>query len=175
MSKKFPQDEFDLAPLRAGRHRRARTALDRTREFVSVVASGALLAGAGFVALNLNNPTGSNLNNTNSNLPAANPQSVASKGGGIGLSVLDGSLKADQASTVAHELLDSGWNVFSAADLVDATYQLVGVAKTTIYIQSADLQNKADSLVKDLGSYPIKVSTDYTDPITVVLGADYKK
>jgi hypothetical protein len=71
---------------------------------------------------------------------------------------------------VAHKLIDKGWNVVTAANVPLG----LKAEKTIIYINSDKLQDAAKTLVSDLGSYSIEVSSQYIDPITIVLGPDYK-
>lgn len=86
------------------------------------------------------------------------------------VTVLDGTSQVGLASKVAHELLDAGWNVITADNLNPAT----PLAETKIYITSKDFDAATKTLVKTLGKYSVEVSGQYADPITVVLGDDYK-
>ena len=86
------------------------------------------------------------------------------------VTVLDGTSQSGLASKVAHELLDAGWNVLTADNLNPAT----PVTETKIYITSQDFSSATKTLVKTLGKYSVEVSGQYADPITVVLGDDYK-
>ena len=74
------------------------------------------------------------------------------------------------AGTVARKLVEKGWNVVTASN---SSTGLVA-EKTVIYINSDQLNDAAKALTGDLGNYSIEVSNQYIDPITVVLGADYK-
>ena len=84
--------------------------------------------------------------------------------------VINGAGKAGLASEVAHKLLDKGWNVVTARKMALGA----SADKTVIYINSDQLQDAAKTLTGDLGSYSIEVSNQYLDPITVVLGSDFK-
>jgi hypothetical protein len=86
------------------------------------------------------------------------------------VTVLDGTSRAGLASKVAHSLLDAGWNVLTAENL-EVTPE---VTATTVYINSADLKSASTTLLKTLGTYTVEVSGTYADPITVVLGTDFK-
>jgi hypothetical protein len=74
------------------------------------------------------------------------------------------------AGTVARKLVEKGWNVVTASNSSTG----VVAEKTVIYINSDQLNDAAKALTGDLGNYSIEVSNQYIDPITVVLGADYK-
>ncbi|MFM2238157.1 MAG: LytR cell envelope-related transcriptional attenuator, partial [Actinomycetota bacterium] len=84
--------------------------------------------------------------------------------------VVDGVGQVGLAGTVARKLIDKGWNVVTAANIDTG----VPATNTVIYINSAQLNDAAKALTGDLGNYAIEVSNQYIDPITVVLGADYK-
>jgi hypothetical protein len=172
MAKKFPVDEFDLAPLSGGRHRLRRNAANGFLEFVSITVATGLVLTAGFYAFNSFSPSGVLPNNNPSS--SATTAVVISRGGGVGVSVLDASGSQGLASSVAHKLLDAGWNVFAAADLVDPKNKKATQKVTVLYVQSEDLRSKAEALKGDLGSFDIVVSATYLDPITVVLGKDYQ-
>ena len=172
MAKKFPVDEFDSAPLHGGRHRQRRSAARGLLEFVQIAAATGVLAGAGFFAVNSLNAEPTLVNSDPSS--SATTSTIVSRGGGVGISVLDASGAKGMASTVAHKLLDAGWNVFAAADLIDAFDKKATQKITVVYIQAEDLRSKAQALIGDLGTYEIVVSADYVDPITVVLGKDYQ-
>lgn len=174
MAKKFPEDEFDAAPVHGGRHRRRRTNRDRFGEFVRVTAAAAILTAAGFYALTFVSNQAIFTGDTSSQQPDTG--AVDFKGNGVGLAVVDGSGRKGEASLAGNKLLDANWNVFSAADVIDNLYQPVAdVKKTQIVIQSEDLRSTANSVAQDLGgTAEIVVSATYPDPITVVLGADYK-
>ena len=166
MSQKFPSDEFDSAPPHGGRHRARRTKRDRVIEFLRVMAVAAIF---GFVALfGLRIADGSVVIN-----PAdlIDPSPVAtSTVKSTPVTVLDGTSQVGLASKVAHELLDAGWNVITADNLNPTA----PIAETKIYITSQDFDAATKTLVKTLGKYSVEVSGQYADPITVVLGDDYK-
>jgi len=172
MSKKFPVDEFDLASLPGGRHRMRRKAANGFLEFVSIAVSTGLVLLAGFYAFNTFN--GSQVLPESNPTTAASQVAVVNRGGGVGVSVLDASGSQGLASTVAHKLLDAGWNIFAAADLIDPKNKKATQKVSVVYIQSEDLRSKAEALKGDLGNYDIVVSAAYLDPITVVLGKDYQ-
>jgi hypothetical protein len=71
---------------------------------------------------------------------------------------------------VAHKLLDAGWNVLTADNLAGNTVP----ERTQVLISSPQFEAASKSLLKTLGDYDVQVSVGYSDPITVILGADFK-
>ena len=166
MAENFPQDEFDQVPQGPGIRRARRSGGSKFLEFIAYFTFSAVIAGGGlfgyqtfFGGTRINTSSLSDNGKTSTDPIRINETTV-----------LDGVGKVGLAGTVAHKLIDKGWNVVTAAN----TDLGVRVAKTTIFINSDKLQNAASTLVKDLGTYSIEVSTQYIDPITVVLGSDYK-
>ena len=166
MAENFPIDEFDQVAPAPGIRRARRSRGSATLEFFSyftisaVVAGGALFGYQTFFG-------GSQINVSavsDNNVASFDPIHVNET------TVFDGVGQAGLASSVAHKLLDKGWNVVTADNAPVGTK----ADKTTIFINSATLQNAAKSMVSDLGNYTVQVSNQYLDPITIVLGADYK-
>ena len=46
--------------------------------------------------------------------------------------------------------------------------------KTVVYVTSSSAQSAAQDLLRTLGSYSVVQANTYADPITIVLGNDYK-
>jgi hypothetical protein len=88
--------------------------------------------------------------------------------------VLDGTTKTGNATAVANQLLNAGYNVGSAANYVPATGGQVSV--TTVYYLSADDQALAEAIAKKISTAKVivkaTISSEFTDAITVVLGSD---
>ncbi len=166
MSQKFPTDEFDSAPAHGGRHRARRTKRDRVREFLRIMAVAAIF---GFVALiGLRIADGSVVINP-ADLIDPSP-AVTSTVKSTPVTVLDGTAQVGLASKVAHQLLDAGWNVITADNLNPVS----PVTETKIFISNEEFESATKTLVKTLGKYSVEVSGQYSDPITVVLGDDFK-
>jgi len=87
-----------------------------------------------------------------------------------GVTVLDSTQAVGLASKVAHKLLNAGWNVLTADNLSDGTSHKA----TIVYVSASTFKPAAVSLLRSLGKYSIQVDATYGDPITVVLGSDYK-
>lgn len=173
MSQKFPADDFDFDHEVGGRHRARRGAADRLVEFGAVIASGVVLAGGGYFALQTI-AAGGQLG-ADTGLPQSNVAvNQFTKGDGIGVSVIDASKGNDAASVLGQKLLDAGWNVWSASRMVNSVGNPALTKTTTVYASSDSNKSAATSLAKSLGNYPVVVSPTYADPITVVLGVDYK-
>jgi len=45
---------------------------------------------------------------------------------------------------------------------------------TIVYASNATAQSAAQSVLKTLGNYKVVVSATYADPVTIVLGSDFK-
>lgn len=165
MTENFPKDEFDLIPAAPGVRRAKRSGSAKAVEFLTYFGVSALVAGGSlFGYQTFFGGSGFNLNAISDN--KTNTDSIRINE----TTVFDGVGKDGLASSVAHKLIDKGWNVVTAANIPGG----IAVDKTVIYINSDQLQNAAKTLVGDLGSYTIEVSNQYIDPITVVLGSDYK-
>ena len=158
MAEKFPQDEFAAAPLHGGRHRRLRTGRHRVAEFLKLTLISAVLATVALVGLKLVD---------GGNLFTAEPTSPAT------IAVLDGSQK-DLSSQVATRLVDGGFEVETAAKLIDETNPDAVQPVTQVYAESSAYLDKAKEVAKFLGVAEATVNTHATAPITVLVGADYK-
>ena len=164
MSKKFPTDEFDFLEPHGGRHRARRTKRDRAREFTRILVVAAVAGILGLAGLRI---IDSGVKFDGSALPTA---STAAEVVSVGVTVLDSTDTDGLASTTAQKLVDAGWNVLTADNLNDGLTQ----ENTILYIASEDNRSDAKKILKSLGKYSIEVSSSYTDPITVVLGSDFK-
>ncbi len=174
MSQKFPADDFDFATEVGGRYRARRSGFDRLLEFTQVIVAGAAISAGGFFALQLIANSGT------LGLDAGLPQSNTAanqftKGNGIGVSVIDASKATDGASKLAQNLLDQGWNVWTASRSVNSVGNPAFVKTTIVYTTSDSTASVAKSLASSLGKFKTVVSSTYPDPITIVLGVDYNK
>ena len=159
MSEKFPQDEFGAAEPHGGRHRRLRTGRNRVAEFFKLTLFSAVLAVVVLVGLKL--VDGGNLFSGEPTAPAT-------------IAVLDGT-KNELSNAVATRLVDAGYEVASSAKLVDASNPDAIQPTTKVYAQSAAYLDKANEVAKLLGVLDASVNGDSTAPITVLIGADYRK
>ncbi len=166
MAENFPQDEFDQVAPAAGVRRARRSGGSKFLEFVGYFTVSAIIAGGGLLGYQ----TFFGGSSIDVNAMSDNGKTTTDSIRINETTVFDGVGQDGLAGTVAHKLIDKGWNVVTAANVPLG----LKAEKTVIYINSDKLQDAAKTLVGDLGSYTIEVSNQYIDPITVVLGADYK-
>ncbi|MFM2384416.1 MAG: hypothetical protein RL166_290 [Actinomycetota bacterium] len=166
MAENFPQDEFDQVAPAAGARRARRSGGSKFLEFVSYFTVSAIIAGGGLFGYQ----TFFGGSSIDVNALSDNGKTTTDSIRINETTIFDGVGQDGLAGTVAHKLIDKGWNVVTAANVPLG----LKAEKTIIYINSDTLQDAAKALVGDLGSYTIEVSNQYIDPITVVLGADYK-
>lgn len=165
MPKKFPTDEFDFVEPHGGRHRARRTKRDRARELLRVTVVAAVVAGLAFFTLRvIDNGVKFDSGSTPTVSAFADPLKST------GVTVLDSTQADGLASKVAHKLLDAGWNVLTADNLSDGSRH----DSTIVYVSSDAYKAAATSLLRTLGKYSVQVDGTFGDPITVVLGPDYK-
>ena len=163
-SKKFPTDELDSLPEHGGRHRARRTSRDRIREFVRVLVAASIVAAVGLFGLRM---VANSVQFDITTLPTTAP--VVELNTGPGVTVLDNSDAAGAASALAHKLLDAGLNVLTAANYTSSTQ----VDQTVILISDESYRSTARKILKTMGKYPIEVTAEFTDPVTVVIGSDF--
>lgn len=190
MAQNFPKDDFDSVTDAGGRHRAKRTFGSRLVSFSRYAAVSATLSAAAIVGLNLNSDSSvfsgaiGNLANQSST------QTQSFNSGGVGVTVIDATETKGLATKVAQKLFDSGWNVLSAVNLFapGATIAKPGVnldgtpllpeatvpEKTIIYASNPAAESAAKKVLQDLGNYQLVTSATYADPVTVVLGSDFK-
>ena len=173
MAKNFPLDEFDSVERSGGAHRAAKTARARLVSLVKYLAAVAVLSGAGIGSLILINGGVQQDSGAGVAATQVTPNVETFKGDGVGVMVIDSTSQKGFASKVAHKLLDAGWNVYGAANSgADTLVSTTG--KTVVYVNADSAKAEATTLLATLGTYEIKVSTALQDPITVILGKDYK-
>jgi hypothetical protein len=187
MAQNFPKDAFDSVTDVGGRHRAKRTVGSRFVSFSRYAGVAAVLSAAAVVALNLS----SDNSIFSGNVGAKNStQSQSFNSGGVGVTVIDATEQKGLATKVAQSLYDAGWNVLTATNLnapgatvvqpglnFDGTPRVPAatVPETTIvYASNATAQSAAQSVLKTLGNYKVVVSATYADPVTIVLGSDFK-
>lgn len=163
MSKKFPLDEFDQLPTNGGRHRIRRTGGDRAREFFRYMTMAVVVASVGFFSL-----TWADSGNIfNGSVPK--PTVAADSTKGYPIAVLDASATDGRAGAIGHKILDAGWKIVAAANADNRA------ATTVIYYSNVDYKATAQELTAIVGKYPLELSSEYSDAVTVVLGDDFKK
>lgn len=163
MAKKFPVDEFDNLPAHGGRHRIRRTSVDRVREFLRYMSMSVIVAGAAYIAL-----TWSDSQNI-FNDPNPKPTVAADSTLNYPVTVLDATETDGAAGKVGHKILDAGWLIVAADNAPEKA------DNTVVYYSNVDYRATAAKVAAVVGKFPVKLSDQYSDPITVVLGADYQK
>jgi len=187
MAKNFPTDEFDSVGTVGGRHRAKPSAGTRLLSFTRYASVTLALSVAGILTLDV--ISGSTTFTDVITRGTTNTGQAGFNANGLGVTVIDGTDKAGLASKVAHSLFAAGWNVLTATNSVllpkitdaqpatpapaPASGEGAG-AKTMVYVTTAQAQSAAAQLLKTLGTYEVVQSNQYADPITVVLGNDYK-
>lgn len=190
MAKNFPPDEFDSVAGVGGRHRAKRTVASRFVSFSRYAAVTLVLAGSGIVALNVASGSSSF-----TDALSGNAGQSGFNANGMAVTVIDATDKSGLAGKVAKSLFDAGWNVITATNYSllpklsaiqanpaqtaaptptpGATSPAIG-DKTVVYVTSASAQSAAQDLLRTLGNYSVVQANTYADPITIVLGNDYK-
>ncbi|WP_349897696.1 LytR C-terminal domain-containing protein [Parafrigoribacterium soli] len=91
----------------------------------------------------------------------------------VPITVLNGTTTQGLATKVGDYLVAQGWTgagpLGTRANASEST-----IAKTVVYYKDAADEGAARALVKTLAVGEIRLSTDFNDRITVVLGSDYK-
>ena len=168
MAKTYEPDEFDSVPEHGGTHRARRTKTDRVVEFLAVMGVSALVAVLGYFGLKAVD--------AQSILPASLTNVVSTAGSKIDIkkvavSVFDATQTDGQASAAATVLLDAGFNISAAAAVTPKDGKVP--TETIIYIPNLDYAPAAKAVEKALGgTYPIQVSSDFQEAVTVLLGSD---
>ena len=171
MPNQTPRDEFDNVAPHGGRHRIRRTGADRVREWFLVLAATMVITGAGFYGFKFAGDA--NIFTSFSPTETGTETQVKSQAG-PGVTVIDASDKKQQATRVATELAAAGYNVLTARNL-DTLANPGSPTESVVYVRSADDASKAKEIAGKLGGLKVVTAKAFGDPITVVLGADFKK
>jgi len=172
VAKHFPKDEFDSVDVAGGRHRARRTVRSRLGSFLRYVAITAVISGLAIVGLNLSSLT-SQIGDISGISQSSGQQGF--NAGGLGVTVIDSTETKGLATKVANKLDSAGWNLLSAVNENLPNPASTAAAPTTIvYANTPTAQSAANDLLKTLGNYQVQLSGTYADPITVVIGSDYK-
>ena len=169
MAQKFPIDEFDSVAAHGGRHRAKRTPKDRVFEWTRIFVAATVVAGSAYFGLNI--VENASVFTGEVSAPAS---SAAATTTDPGVTVLDASGKDGVAGTVAHLLLDAGFNVITAANAVDFENQPVESEQTIVFINDEAAKAEATKVAAKLGKVAVEISANYPGPITVIVGLDYK-
>jgi LytR cell envelope-related transcriptional attenuator len=179
----YPHDGFDNIPhdvLRVGAHRAPEKkgrgwivfAWAALATVILVVAGMYTLSAAGKSSLPfLSSSAAASPSATPSAIPTVAPKLNPT----IAITVLNGTETTNLANSAADYLVTKGWtgagqDVGARANATDQH-----IAKTVVYYTTATDEAAARELVKDLGTGTVLLSQAFPDPITVVLGSDYKQ
>jgi hypothetical protein len=170
MPKEYPLDEFDFVPAHGGRHRIRRTSGQRVREWFLVLTATVVITAAGFYGFKMLGDS----NNFTAFAPTDNggdTQVVNATGPGV--TVIDATSKANLATDVAKKLLAAGFNVLTARNLSPLSNP--GSANiSVVYAKTGEFDSKAQEVATKLGGLKVVTADHFGDPITVVLGSNYK-
>lgn len=170
MAKKFPADEFDSVDGVGGLHRAKVTPGHRLLASLKYIAATGIITTAGIFGLNVFTQSATYTGTVNDpSTTTVQPVVEKYEGDGVGIAVVDATGKNGRAMKVAQQILDAGWNVYGASNAVFGEAN-----KTVVYLNNESVKDAATTLLKTIGEYPIKVSGVYPDPITVIVGKDYK-
>ena len=89
------------------------------------------------------------------------------------IAILDGT-QADLSNSVATKLVDAGYEVAASGKLVDATDPTKVTTTTLVYAQDSSYLDKANEVAKLLGVESASINSQSTQPITVVVGTDFR-
>lgn len=185
VAEKFPIDEFDRVSVPGGRHRQPRTTAVRLKSFLGYTVLSVAIGGLGIGVLSATSLT-AEISGSTGVAQANNHDLDRYNASGLGVTVLDASNRPDLATGVANKLAAKGWNVLTAANLVvpaDPNAPAVPVGqptpvptldKTVVYVSQQQLASTAKQVLDSVGNYEVKVAATYPDPITLVLGNDFK-
>ncbi|WP_138316516.1 LytR C-terminal domain-containing protein [Rhodoluna limnophila] len=170
MAKKFPVDEFDAATQVGGRHRARRTAKDRVLEWLRIFAAAVVVGALAYGGLKL----ADNAAIFEGVISNASPSPTASVETRPEVGVIDGTGTEAAGVPFSSDLVDAGYNVVVTENLVDAEGLPTSIAVTTIAITDELFRAEAEAIAKLVGSPLVTVSTQFAEPITIVLGEDYE-
>jgi hypothetical protein len=178
----YPHDGFDNIPhdvLRVGAHRAPEKKGRGWIVFAWAALATVILVSVGMFVLSAAGKSSLPFLSSSAVTPSATPsavQTVAPKlDPTVPITVLNGTETTNLANSAADYLVTKGWtgaglDVGARANATDQH-----IAKTVVYYTTATDEAAARELVKDLGTGTVLLSNAFPDPITVVLGSDYKQ
>lgn len=160
------QDDFDLVTGVGGKHLAPKRPLDYIVSFLTLMVISAVLASGGLLGLRLIDAsvifTGSVAEMEEATEPTA-PQDA--------LAIVDGT-NTDLANQIGEGLEALGWNVVSKVSLAEIDPSLPTSPTTLIFISDESYRASAELLPSRFESAPIEVSSQFADPITILVGTD---
>jgi len=179
----YPKDRFDSVPddlLRTGAHR---APVKKGRGWIGfgwaafatlvLVAAGlyglALVRGSVQLPFQAQSPTPSA-----SPTPKPTPTAAPKLDPAVPVTVLNGTTTQGLATKVGDFLVTKGWTGAGLDVGTRANASSNTVEKTVVYYKDAADEGAARALVQTLGVGTVRLTTDFNDRITVVIGSDYK-
>lgn len=159
---KTTQDEFDTISGVGGRHLAPKRPLDYVVSFLTLTLLSAAVAGGGLLGLRLFD-TGVILSGVVAEEPSV-PQ--------LEIAIVDGT-NTGLAQKTQEDLQAQGWNVISAINLSELDPGLEPAATTLIFLSGEQYRVDAAELLAAFPGAPIEVSTQFSAPVTVLIGTDY--
>lgn len=179
----YPKDRFDSVPddlLRVGAHR---APAKKGRGWIAVAWAAfatLVLVVAGLYGLSA--MTGrihlpfqaASASPTPTSTPKPTPTVAPKVDPAVPITVLNGTGTQGLATKVGDYLVTKGWKgaALGLGTRANASYDTI--AKTVVYYKDAADEGAARALVQTLAVGEIRLSTDFKDRITVVIGSDYK-
>lgn len=179
----YPKDRFDSVPedlLRVGAHRAPAKKGRGWIGFAWAAVATLVLIVVGLYALSTLTPGRIHLpfqaqsaSPTPSATPKPTPTASPKLDATVPITILNGTATQGLATKVGDFLVAQGWTgagpLGTRANASENT-----IEKTTVYYKDAADEAAARALVQTLAVGEVRLSADFNDRITVVLGADYK-
>jgi hypothetical protein len=160
---KVLEDQFDTVSGVGGKHLAPKRALDYVISFLTLTFLSAALAGGGILGLQLWEAGvvfSDQENNDQDSILTPNLTLVDGTNSGIG-------------PVVEKKLEELGWNVVSSTSLADLDPALEPATATLIFVTSEQYRPDAEALVATFPGATIQVSSQFSTPVTVLIGTDH--
>jgi hypothetical protein len=160
---KVLEDEFDTVLGVGGKHLAPKRALDYIISFLTLSFLSAALAGGGLLGLQ------------HWDAGVASPEPVVEEEiviVGSDFTIVDGT-NTGIGLAVEKKLKELGWNVVSSTSLADLDPGLKPATGTLIFVTSEQYRPDAEALLVTFPSATIQVSSQFSTPVTVLIGTDH--
>ena len=161
---KVLEDEFDTVSGVGGKHLAPKRALDYIISFLTLAFLSAALAGGGVLGLQ---HWGAGVTTLE---PVVEEEEIVIVGSD--LTIVDGT-NTGIGLAVEKKLKDLGWNVVSSTSLADLDPALKPATGTLIFVTSEQYRPDAEALLATFPSATIQVSSQFSTPVTVLIGTDH--
>lgn len=181
----FPKDRFDSVPedlLRVGAHRAPAKKGRGWIAFAWAALATLVLVGVGLYTLSaitgrieLPFQAHSTSPSPSASAKPSAPTTAAPKlDATVPITVLNGTATQGLATKVGDYLVSQGWTGAGLNLGTRANASSSAIAKTVVYYKDAADEGAARALVETLKVGDVKLTSDFSDRITVVIGLDYK-